>query len=235
MPALKHDFAEKSLPKHIFLDKSLQNLDFLKEPLPKNDFLEVTFEKEGLYKYLCSFHASPEGDWGMVGSVVVGDIDYEDYSNFQKADAVQSFSGEIRLVPREYETIQDAVNSSNPGDMILISPGIYYEEVIVNVPSLTIRGVDRNKTIVDGEFERANGFLVAGVDGVALENITARNALLNGFYCATGEGYRGSYLTAYNNGDYGVYAFDAVDGVINFQTYQKFNGIRISNGSQKTS
>ena len=98
--------------------------------------------------------------------------------------------------------------------MILISPGIYYEEVIVNVPSLTIRGVDRNKTIVDGEFERANGFLVAGVDGVAIENITARNALLNGFYWATVEGYRGSYLTAYNNGDYGVYAFDAVDGVI---------------------
>ena len=25
---------------------------------------------------------------------------------------------------------------------------------------------------------------------------------------------RGSYLTAYNNGDYGVYAFDAVDGVL---------------------
>ena len=182
--------------------------------IPKNDFLDVTFEKEGLYKYLCSFHASPEGDWGMVGSVVVGDIDYEDYSNFQKADAVQSFSGELRLVPREYETIQDAVNSSNPGDMILVSPGIYYEEVIVNVPSLTIRGVDRNKTIVDGEFERANGFLVAGVDGVAIENITARNALLNGFYWATVEGYRGSYLTAYNNGDYGIYAFDAVDGVL---------------------
>ena len=47
-----------------------------------------------------------------------------------------------------------------------------------------------------------------------IENITARNALLNGFYWATVKGYRGSYLTAYNNGDYGVYAFDAVDGVL---------------------
>ena len=37
---------------------------------------------------------------------------------------------------------------------------------------------------------------------------------LNGFYWATVEGYRGSYLTAYNNGDYGIYAFDAVDGVL---------------------
>ena len=28
------------------------------------------------------------------------------------------------------------------------------------------------------------------------------------------KGLQGSYLTAYNNGDYGVYAFDAVDGVL---------------------
>ena len=53
-----------------------------------------------------------------------------------------------------------------------MSEGIYYEEVVVRTPSLTIRGVDRNTVIVDGEFERANGFLVAGVDGVAIENIT---------------------------------------------------------------
>ena len=98
--------------------------------------------------------------------------------------------------------------------MVLIKPGIYYEEVVVNVPSITIRGWDRNNTIIDGEFERGNGVLVAGVDGVVIENITARNALLNGFYWATVKGYRGSYLTAYNNGDYGVYAFDAVDGVL---------------------
>ena len=179
-----------------------------------NDYLDVTFENEGLYKYLCSFHASPEGDWGMVGSVVVGDINYENYSNFQKDDVVKDFSGTIRKVPKEYESIQDAVDSSNPGDMILIASGVYYEEVVVNVPSITIRGENRNTTIIDGEFQRANGFLVAGVDGVAIENLTTRNALLNGFYWATVEGYRGSYLTAYNNGDYGFYAFDSVDGVI---------------------
>ena len=184
------------------------------DEIPLNDYLDVTFENEGLYKYLCSFHASPEGDWGMVGSVVVGDINYENYSNFQKDDVVKDFSGTIRKVPKEYETIQDAVDSSNPGDMILVASGVYYEEVVVNVPSITIRGENRNTTIIDGEFQRANGFLVAGVDGVAIENLTARNALLNGFYWATVDGYRGSYLTAYNNGDYGVYAFDSVDGVI---------------------
>ena len=184
------------------------------DEIPKGDYLDVTYKSEGLYKYLCSFHASPDGEWGMVGSVVVGDINYEDYTNFSKQDVVEEYTGNIRNVPDDYETIQDAVNASNPGDLVLIKPGVYYEEVVVNVPSITIRGWDRNKTIIDGEFERGNGILVAGVDGVTIENITARNALLNGFYWATVKGYRGSYLTAYNNGDYGVYAFDAIDGVL---------------------
>ena len=52
--------------------------------IEKNSFINVTYANEGLYKYLCSFHASPEGDWGMVGSVVVGDIDYQDYTNFKE-------------------------------------------------------------------------------------------------------------------------------------------------------
>ena len=184
------------------------------DEIPKGNYLDVAYKSEGLYKYLCSFHASPDGEWGMVGSVVVGDINYEDYTNFSKQDVVEEYTGNIRNVPNDYETIQDAVNASDPGDLVLIKPGIYYEEVVVNVPSITIRGWDRNKTIIDGEFERGNGILVAGVDGVTIENITARNALLNGFYWATVKGYRGSYLTAYNNGDYGVYAFDAVDGVL---------------------
>jgi hypothetical protein len=38
--------------------------------------------------------------------------------------------------------------------------------------------------------------------------------VLNGFYWTGITGFRGSYLTAYNNGDYGIYAFDATDGLI---------------------
>ena len=182
--------------------------------VPKKDSIEIVFQTEGLYKYICSYHASPEGDWGMAGSVVVGDIDYHEYTNFNKDDVVEDWSGQVRFVPSQYDTIQDAVDSSNPGDLVLIDKGIYYEEVVVRTPSLTIRGVDRNEVIIDGEFEKANGIIVAGVDGVAVENITARNALLNGFYWATAEGYRASYVTAYNNGDYGIYAFDSVDGII---------------------
>ena len=63
---------------------------------------------------MCSFHASPDGKWGMVGSVVVGDINYEDYTNFSKKDVVSRFTGNVRHVPDTYETIQDAINFQNP-------------------------------------------------------------------------------------------------------------------------
>jgi Right handed beta helix region len=74
-----------------------------------------------------------------------------------------------------------------------------------------IRGEQRATTILDGEFTRDNGFKVIA-DGVAVENMTARNFTKNGFFWTGVKGYRGSYLTAVRNGDYGIYAFDAVNG-----------------------
>ena len=115
-------------------------------------------------------------------------------------------------VPDDHATIQEAVDAAIPGDLILISPGVYKEAVTVTTEDLTIRGLDRNEVILDGEFEKENGIFVVETDGVAVENMTARNYTSNGFYWTGVEGYRGSYLTAYRNGDYGLYAFDSVKG-----------------------
>lgn len=119
-------------------------------------------------------------------------------------------------VPDDYPTIQDAVDSAVEGDLILVAPGVYNEAVKVETPNIVIRGLDRNETILDGNFELDNGILVAGAGGVAIENLTARNYTKNGFYWTGVTGYRGSYLTALRNGDYGVYAFDSVGGVIEY-------------------
>ena len=104
-----------------------------------------------------------------------------------------------------------------PGDLILISPGTYKEGVTVETEDLVIRGADRNTVIIDGEFTRENGIKILA-DGVAVENLTARNNTANGvFWTGSYEddyvlkGYRASYVTAYNNGLYGVYAFNAVE------------------------
>ncbi|HEY6541825.1 MAG TPA: right-handed parallel beta-helix repeat-containing protein, partial [Ktedonobacteraceae bacterium] len=49
-------------------------------------------------------------------------------------------------------------------------------------------------------------------NNVVIENITARHYTGNGFYWTGVTGYRGSYLTAYGNGDYGIYSYQSVNG-----------------------
>ncbi len=120
-------------------------------------------------------------------------------------------------VPADEQTIQGAVDRAKPGTLILVSPGVYREAVTITPEhdNIVIRGLDHAKTIVDGEFSEEtnheNGFKVFA-DGVAIENMTARNFTTNGFYWDGVKGYRGSYLTAIRNGDYGIYAFDSVEG-----------------------
>ncbi|MBX3286155.1 MAG: right-handed parallel beta-helix repeat-containing protein [Actinobacteria bacterium] len=115
-------------------------------------------------------------------------------------------------VPQDHRTIQEAVDAAKSGDLILIDEGTYKEAVDVTTPDITLRGVDRNKVILDGGFKLENGVRILDTDGVVVENMTARNYLSNGFYWTGSDRYRGSYLTAYRNGDYGIYAFDAYHG-----------------------
>ena len=117
-------------------------------------------------------------------------------------------------VPADYPTIQGAVDAAVEGDLILIAPGTYTEAVQVTTNNIIIRGLDRNTVILDGNFELDNGIRVVGANGVALENMTAMNYTKNGFFWTGVTGFRGDYLTAWRNGDYGVYVFDSVGGVI---------------------
>ena len=115
-------------------------------------------------------------------------------------------------VPADFPTIQKAVDAAKPGDLILVSPGTYHEAVNITTDQLTLRGLDRNTVVLDGELKLDNGVRVLGAKGVTVENMTATNYTSNGFFFTQVEGYRGSYLTAYRTGDYGVYAFDATKG-----------------------
>lgn len=123
-------------------------------------------------------------------------------------------------VPADYPTIQAAVNAARPGQIILIAPGVYHEAVRVKTPGITIRGEDRNTVILDGNFEpQLSSGIEIEANNVVVENMTARHYLGNGFYWDGGKdarhplsGFRGSYLTAYTNGDYGIYAFNFTHG-----------------------
>ena len=127
-------------------------------------------------------------------------------------------------VPKDYPTIQKAVDVAKPGDLVLIAAGTYNESatqgVTVETDNIVIRGEDRNSVILDGKFENENAIKVFS-NGVAVENLTLRNNTKNGLFFTgdygkgvTLKGYRASYVTAANNGDYGIYAFSAENGQI---------------------
>ncbi|HEX7734442.1 MAG TPA: hypothetical protein VF458_06260, partial [Ktedonobacteraceae bacterium] len=100
----------------------------------------------------------------------------------------------------QFQTIQAAVNAAQPGDWILIGPGDYHEQgassagVLVTTPNLHLRGMDRNRVIVDGTLPGAaacssdpalqdfgpsgrNGIEVLKTDGILVENLTVCNFL----------------------------------------------------------
>jgi plastocyanin len=186
--------------------------------LQLGDSYTQRFPKEGVFPFYCSLHGSAGA--GMIGVVIVGvAIDRYERGNLGSLGShtrslpstppQRPAGGKTIRVPADAPTIQAAVDRAAPGDLVRIASGVYHEAVRVTTPHLTLRGEDRNAVILDGSFELMNGIAVFGADGVVIENMTARHYQLNGFYWRSVWGYRGSYLTAYGNGDYGVYAFDS--------------------------
>lgn len=141
-------------------------------------------------------------------------------------------------VPADAPTLAAALDAVKPGGMILLDAAVYTEQLVVNKEDVTIRGMDRNATIIDGEGTRPYG-IVAIADGVRVENLTVRNAtfygvLVTGLHDENGPSARGAdgyapldpekfpplqrfsvdHVTAYNNGLYGIYAFNAQHGTI---------------------
>jgi hypothetical protein len=132
--------------------------------------------------------------------------------------------------------MSDAVRLARPGDLVLVAPGTYRESVHVTTPGITVRGESRAGVVIDGDLRRRHGIVVTA-PGVSVENLTVQRQLLNGVL-VTGapeavastpgnggygvgnaapsqlSGFAVRYVTASNNGLYGVYAFSARDGVI---------------------
>ena len=112
-------------------------------------------------------------------------------------------------VPLDFFSVQGAVDAAQPGDLILIDPGVYTEEIIIDTSDIVIRGRDRNTVFIDGLHSATTGMTVLA-DGVAVENLTVRNYLGDGII-VDGIGrsvpinrFRALHVTTSNTGQNGI-------------------------------
>lgn len=68
---------------------------------------------------------------------------------------------------------------ARPGDLVLVAPGVYHESVKIDTARITLRGVSRDKVVIDGRLRQPNGVVVSA-PGVAVENLTVENNTQNG-------------------------------------------------------
>ena len=81
-------------------------------------------------------------------------------------------------VPVDYPTIQLAINNANPGDIVAVDNGTYYENLVLNKSRVRLLGEVNfpNETILDGSM---NGYAIevrGQVTGVEIGYFTIRNA-----------------------------------------------------------
>ena len=155
--------------------------------------------------------------------------------------------------PGNYSTIQSAINATNPGDIIYVYSGTYYENVVVNKFNITLVGENKDTTIIDGGYSEdvvrvsSGGVTISGFTmqnsgssaydaGISLfdsnENIITGNILLNNIngiilhtYC-TNNKVMGN--NAYLNNQYGLLLFFSSNNIITNNNASNNNGIGIA-------
>jgi hypothetical protein len=133
---------------------------------------------------------------------------------------------------RHFRTIQAAVRAAHTGDWILIDRGVYHGRVVISKDGLHLRGLDRNRVVLDGRHaQNVNGIEVRKANRVWIQNLTVRNfdrrtkdgANGNEIWWNGGDGsgkigihgWWGTYLTAYDTGvtgGYGLFISNSVNG-----------------------
>lgn len=71
------------------------------------------------------------------------------------------------------ESIQDAINEANPGDIVYVHSGTYYENITIH-KSITLKGENKDTTVIDGNHLR--DVIVTTVNDVNIQNFTIQNS-----------------------------------------------------------
>ena len=124
-------------------------------------------------------------------------------------------------VPADAFTIQEAVDRAQPGDLILVDPGVYTEQITISTEDIVLRGRNRNTVFIDGVHSLDTGIQINS-NGVAVENLTVRNytgdaiSVGGAVVPAQIDSFRSVHVTTSNTGQNGI----ALRNVINAELRQ---------------
>jgi len=170
--------------------------------------------------------------------------------------AVRCVSSAPVLGCTSYPAIQDAVDNSNSGDTIVVTPGVYYENVTIPgtspLSNLTIQGgravlsrgrltvtlTTPDQVVVDArpEFETCTGpaFYIDQATNITIKNLTVRHACAEGIIGSPSHSTYGqpSYAGAniFSTGD-----FTKIDKVNSYASQEEGVYISVMSGNQTSS
>lgn len=126
----------------------------------------------------------------------------------------KEFTGQIIEV-RKGGSIQEAVKSANPGDLIRVFPGTYSENVYIDKDDISLQGVviKGEWPTLDGKHQINDGFLYSG-NGILIENFKIINFKGNGIMGQAGNNFiiRNNWII--DTGVYGIFPQFGKNGLI---------------------
>jgi cytochrome c peroxidase len=137
----------------------------------------------------------------------------------ERSTAPAFVAGEARepqtITVKSGESIQAAVDQAQPGDTILVEPGIYTQTVYVDTPGLTIKGIvdGENRPWIDGQGVLSDGFNTTG-DNFTLEGFGIKNTIGNGVLTTGAEHLVYRDIIVQDAGIYGIYPVETTDVLI---------------------